>query len=49
MMKGNCSRMPSPEICPLENGLAKNGELPPDPDACISCPFSPWERERDEG
>lgn len=28
--------------CPQENGLTKEGELPPDADACITCAYAPW-------
>ncbi len=48
-MKGNCGQHPTRMICPTESGLTQNGDLPPDPDACISCPYSVWERERAEG
>lgn len=44
--KANCGRVPSIKVCPTENGLTKGGGLPPDPDACISCPLSVWEGER---
>jgi len=46
-MKGNCGQIPSKVRCPRENGLTPQGQIPPDPDACISCPYSVWGRERE--
>jgi len=35
----------SPKKCPTENGLTKDGKLPPDPDACNTCYHAPWNLE----